>query len=157
MNTHAPPPLQEVTVLLVDDDPDCRQLVRDALAAGQIHNPVYEVSSGAEALEFLQRQGRHGGAPRPSLVFLDMEMPGMTGQETLQAIRRDPQHADIAVVMFTGVTDDGQKLAALRSGANSYTHKAADPGTFIQTVLLAAHYWLRIHQFPAVRPAECAA
>jgi len=40
-------------------------------------------------------------------------MPGMDGQETLKAIRRDPRFADIAVVMMTGVTDDAQKILAM--------------------------------------------
>jgi len=108
-----------VTILLVDDDPDCRQLIRDAIETGKFDNPVCEVSSGEEALLFLKRVGVYADAPRPGLIYLDIEMPGMGGQETLQAIRRDPRFADIAVVMMTGVTDDQQKHLAMRSGANS--------------------------------------
>ena len=50
-----------VSILLVDDDEDCRMLVRDAMKQGQIVNGVYEASSGEEALEFLYRRGRHAG------------------------------------------------------------------------------------------------
>jgi CheY-like chemotaxis protein len=140
---------QPVTILLVDDDEDCRQLIRDAIEQGKLDNPVYEVSSGEEALAFLRRQGRYADAPRPGLVYLDIEMPGMNGQETLRAIRQDPRFSDIAVVMMTGVTDDDQKRLAMSNGANSYTNKPTDAMTFMQTVLLSTNYWLRIHQFPA--------
>ncbi len=140
---------QPVTILLVDDDPDCRLLIRDAIEQGKLDNPVHEVSSGEEALAFLSRQGAHANAPRPGLVYLDIEMPGMNGQETLKAIRRDPRFADIAVVMMTGVTDDEQKRQAMASGANSYTNKPTDALTFIQTVVQSTSYWLRIHQFPS--------
>src|ERR1700734_971890 len=100
---------QPVTILLVDNDEDCRQLIRDAINQGKLDNPVYEVSSGEEALAFLRREGSYADAPRPGLIYLDIEMPGMGGQETLRAIRSDSSFADIAVVMMTGVTDNDQK------------------------------------------------
>ncbi len=145
--TDAAPPAP-ITILLVDDDQDCRQLIRDAMETARIDNPVFEVSSGEEALKFLRQQGQFIGAARPGLIFLDIEMPGMDGQQTLQAIRSDPRNSDIAVVMMTGVTDDEQKRIAMRHGANSYTNKPTDASAFIQTVMQSASYWLRIHQFP---------
>ena len=140
---------QPVTILLVDDDQDCRQLIRDAIEQGKLDNPVYEVASGEEALMFLRREGVYANAPRPGLVYLDIEMPGMGGQETLSAIRKDPRFADIAVVMMTGVTDDEQKRLAMANGANSYTNKPTDAMTFVYTVVQSTNYWLRIHQFPS--------
>jgi CheY-like chemotaxis protein len=140
---------QPVTILLVDDDDDCRQLIRDAIEQGKLDNPVYEVSSGEEAIAFLHRRGPYAGAPRPGLIYLDIEMPGMNGQETLKAIRADPRFADVAVVMMTGVTDDRQKILAMANGANSYTNKPTDALTFMHPVLQSTNYWLRIHQFPS--------
>src|SRR5674476_213348 len=139
---------QPVTILLVDDDDDCRRLIRDCIEHGKLDNPVFEVSSGEEAIAFLKREGHyaHSAIPRPGLIYLDIEMPGMGGQETLKAIRRDPHFGDIAVVMMTGVTDDAQKCMALANGANSYTNKPTDALTFIQTVMHSTNYWLRIHQ-----------
>jgi len=139
---------QPVTILLVDDDPDCRQLIRDAMEAGKLDNPVYEVASGEAAIAFLNRTGEFAGAPRPGLIYLDIEMPGMGGQEALKVIRANPAFADIAVVMMTGLTEDAQKRQAMQSGANSYTNKPTDAATFIHTVVESTNYWLRIHQFP---------
>jgi len=143
---------QPVTILLVDDDEDCRQLIRDAIESGKLDNPVYEVSSGEEALMFLRREGIYKDAPRPGLVYLDIEMPGIGGQETLKAIREDARFSDVAVVMMTGVTDDDQKRLAMANGANSYTNKPTDAMTFMYTVVQSTNYWLRIHQFP--KPEE---
>ena len=148
---------QPVVILLVDDDPDCRLLIRDAIEHGKLDNPVYEVDSGEEALAFLNRSGHYADAPRPGLVYLDIEMPGMGGQEALKRIRQDPRFSDIAIVMMTGVTDDAQKRLAMASGANSYTNKPTDAMTFIQTVLTSTNYWVRIHQFPKAESATNAA
>jgi CheY-like chemotaxis protein len=139
---------QPVVILLVDDDEDCRQLIRDAIDQGKLDNPVYEVASGEEAIAFLNREGKFVDVPRPGLIYLDIEMPGMNGQEALRAIRQDPRFADIAIVMMTGVTDDNQKRLAMANGANSYTNKPTDAMTFMQTVVHSTNYWLRIHQFP---------
>lgn len=145
---------QGVTILLVDDDPDCRMLVRDAIAAGKLDNPVVEVDSGEEALELLARASED---ERPALIYLDVEMPGIGGIETLKAIRANPNYSDIAVVMMTGVTEDQQKREALAAGANSYTNKPTSAAAFIQTVLASTNYWLRIHQFPQPRLRASAA
>jgi CheY-like chemotaxis protein len=137
-----------ITILLVDDDPDCRLLLRDAIAECKVSNAVFEVSNGREALEFLKRKGKHANAPRPGLIYLDLEMPGMDGQETLKQIKADPELRDIPVVMMTGVCDEAEMKRAAANGANSYTIKPANVEQFIRTVLASTNYWLTIHQYP---------
>ena len=137
-----------ITILLVDDDPDCRMLIRDAISQCKVSNSVFEACNGLEALEFLRRRGKHAGAPRPGLIYLDLEMPGMNGQETLKAIKADPELRDIPVVMMTGVSDETEMKAAADNGANSYTLKPANVEQFLRTVLASTSYWLTIHQYP---------
>lgn len=137
-----------ITILLVDDDPDCRMLIRDAIAESKVSNQVFEVENGAGALDFLYARGPHAGVARPGLIFLDIEMPGMDGQATLKRIRSDPQFREIPVVMMTGVCDEQQMLLAAANGANSYTIKPANAEQFLRTVLASTNYWLTIHQYP---------
>ena len=137
-----------ITILLVDDDPDCRLLVRDAISASKVSNTVYEVDDGQAALEFLHRRGEWAGAPRPGLIYLDIEMPGMDGLETLRQIKSDPALRDIPVVMMTGVCAEDQMKQAAAHGANSYTLKPANAEQFLRTVLASTNYWLTIHQHP---------
>ena len=87
-------------------------------------------------------------APRPGLIYLDLEMPGMDGQATLKAIKADPQLRDIPVVMMTGVCDEKEMKTAAANGANSYTLKPANVEQFLRTVLASTSYWLTIHQYP---------
>jgi CheY-like chemotaxis protein len=137
-----------ITILLVDDDPDCRLLIRDAITECKVSNSIHEASNGLEALDFLKRRGKHKDAPRPGLIYLDLEMPGMDGQQTLKAIKADPELRDIPVVMMTGVCDETEMKRAAANGANSYTIKPANVEQFLRTVLASTHYWLTIHQYP---------
>src|SRR5687767_9462937 len=147
-NTMRRGPAESITILLVDDDPDCRMLLRDAISECKVSNSVYEVSNGREALDFLKRRGHFNHAPRPGLIYLDLEMPGMNGQETLKAIKADPELRNIPVVMMTGVADEKEMKKAMENGANSYTLKPANVEQFIRTVLASTSYWLTIHQYP---------
>jgi CheY-like chemotaxis protein len=147
----------EITILLVDDDADCRMLIRDAIAESKVCNSVFEVSNGQEALDFLNRRGAWAQVPRPGLIYLDIEMPGMNGLEALKAIKNDPALSDIPVVMMTGVSDEVQMRIAAESGANSYTIKPANAEQFLRTVLSSTRYWLTIHQYPDhhLSPEQC--
>jgi len=122
--------------------------VRDTIAQCKVTNRVYEASNGREALDFLNRRGAFADAPRPGLIYLDIEMPGMDGQETLRQIKADPSLRDIPVVMMTGVTDEQQMRLAMANGANSYTVKPNSAELFFRTVLEASSYWLTVHQTP---------
>ncbi|QOV90812.1 response regulator [Humisphaera borealis] len=137
-----------LAVLLVDDDPDCRMLIRDAIEGSGMDCQPFEVSNGLEAMEFLERRGKWSNAPRPGLIFLDVEMPGMGGQDTLKAIRAIPELDDTPIVMMTGVSDEQQMRQAAEHGANSYTLKPASGAQFLETVRASANYWLKIHQYP---------
>ena len=146
-----------ISILLVDDDPDCRLLIRDAIAECKVTNQVYEASNGAEALDFLYQRGKFRNMPRPGLVYLDIEMPGMDGQTTLRQIRANADFREIPVVMMTGVSDAEQMRLAAANGANSYTIKPANAEQFLRTVLASTDYWLSIHQSPErhLDPSEC--
>jgi len=148
---------EPIILLLVDDDPDCRMLIRESIAECKISNTVFEVSDGRAALDFVFRRGEYEDAPRPGLIYLDIEMPGLSGQEVLKQIKSDPRYRDIPVVMMTGLADEEQMAQAARNGANSYTLKPANAEQFMRTVLESTNYWMRIHQYPEhhLRPEEC--
>jgi CheY-like chemotaxis protein len=139
---------EPITILIVDDDEDCRTLIRDAVSECKVCNQVHEVCNGQEALDFLYRRGCYADAPRPGLIYLDIEMPGLDGQAVLKEIKGNPALRDIPVVMMTGVADEKQMAQAAKNGANSYTLKPANAEQFLRTVLASTTYWLTIHQYP---------
>jgi CheY-like chemotaxis protein len=136
-----------IGILLVDDDADCRMLIRDAINASKVCNRVHEAGSGREALAYLARCLDRGEA-LPGLIYLDIEMAGQDGLETLERIRGEAAFAAIPVVMITGICHPDQMRRAAELGANSYTVKPTHPEQFLRTVLESTEYWLSIHQRP---------
>ena len=123
-------------------------LVRDALADSKVVNHIHEVGSGEEAIEFLTRSGKYADAPRPGLIYMDIEMPGINALETLRRIKARPELREIPVVMMTGVCGEEEMNKAAQLGANSYTLKPANAEQFLRTVMTSTNYWLTIHQYP---------
>ena len=147
--TIPPPDPAALVILLVDDDPDCRLPMRDALSECKVKNIVYEANSGEAALEFLERGEKYLNMPRPGLIYLDVEMPGgINGIETLRRIRAKKEFRDIPIVMMTGLCGETEMKLAAQYGANSYTLKPANVEQFLRTVLASTSYWLTIHQYP---------
>ena len=137
---------QPLTILLIDDDPDCRLLIRDAISDCNNDNTVWEASNGHEALRLLSKRGP--GETLPGLIYLDIEMPFLDGLETLKRIKNDERLKHIPVVMMTGVSDEAQMEKATAYGANSYTLKPADAEQFLSMVQASTKYWLGVHQYP---------
>lgn len=136
-----------VSILLVDDDPDCRMLIRDAISECKVSNAVAEAENGQAAIDLLTANRDHPDR-LPGLIYLDIEMPRLNGLETLAKIKSDQKLRHIPVVMMTGVSEEEQMRKAAALGANSYTLKPANAEQFLKTVLASTNYWLSIHQYP---------
>jgi len=100
-----------VTVLVVDDEPQIRRVLRTTLT-GQGYE-VHDAKTGEDALEAVRLQ-------RFDLVLLDMNMPGMGGTETCREIR---ESSEVAIIMLTVRNTEQDKVAALDAGADDYVTK----------------------------------
>jgi CheY-like chemotaxis protein len=102
-------------VLVVDDDPDIRQVLQDRLES--YGYPVETAADGRTALEMLERLAPRG-------VFLDIRMPGMDGLEVLSRIR--DRHPAIPVVVITAASTGDKVISAIQAGAQAYLLKPFD-------------------------------
>jgi len=101
-------------VLVVDDNPAGRELVRESLK--DLVSSITEAGTGREALEKI-----HTG--RPDLVLLDIQMPEMDGYEVLSEIRKDPDLKNLRVVALTAFAMAGDRERALAAGFDDYITK----------------------------------
>jgi CheY-like chemotaxis protein len=93
--------MAQKTVLLVEDDPDIRDIVQDVLEADGYD--VIPASHGRQAIEFLK--GVRESA-LPALVILDLKMPLMSGGSVLEEMRNDRAYASVPVVVMSAVSQE---------------------------------------------------
>lgn len=98
-------------ILVVDDEPQIRRVMRTTLSAAGY--TIVEAHTGEEALEQIRNE-------RPDLLLLDMNMPGLGGLETCREIRRT---SDIPIIMLTVRNAERDKVMALDAGADDYVVK----------------------------------
>lgn len=104
-------------VLVVDDAPVNVKLLRAILTAAGYR--VVEADSGSMALEVLRNQ-------KPDAMLLDVSMPGMTGYEVCETIRRDADFKSLPVLMVTGLSLPEDRVRGLKAGATEFITKPFD-------------------------------
>jgi len=106
-------------ILIVDDQAIHRDLL-EAIFAKWPEHQITSVGSGQEALTLLKSRGH-----RYDLVFLDINMPDVSGLEVLEQIRESPLHRSLQIVMCTCYKDRSTVLKAIELGARHYIVKPA--------------------------------
>src|ERR1700688_3964301 len=90
-----------IEVLLVEDSPGDVRLTMEAFKTAKMHINLRVVDDGAEAMEYLRREGRHADGLRPDLILLDLNLPKKDGREVLAEIKGNPALMTIPVVILT--------------------------------------------------------
>jgi len=117
---------EKTKIMVVDNEPDIVKIVKISLELANYE--AIEANSGEECLDKLEK-----GA-RPALILLDIMMPGLSGYETCEKIRKNPEYSGIKVVMLTAKGQKGDAEEGLRVGADDYIIKPFDPYELIEQV-----------------------
>ena len=123
-------------ILLVEDNPNDAELTLTALDDSNVANPVDVTRDGAEALDYLYRQGAFAGreAVQPVVVLLDLKMPKVDGLDVLRRVKADETLRSIPIVMLTSSREESDLVASYQLGANAYEPKPINPESFLSTV-----------------------
>lgn len=140
----APP----VEILLVEDNLADARLTREALTEGKVYNNLHWVKDGVEAMEFLHKQGKHQGAPKPDIILLDLNLPKKDGREVLEEIKADDRLKRIPVVILTTSQAEEDVLRTYQLHANCYVTKPVDLEQFIKVVKSIDNFWLTVVTLP---------
>lgn len=141
-----------ITILMADDDPDDRQLTREAFEESRLTNDLRFVEDGEELLDYLYRRGKYAdpeSSPRPSIILLDLNMPRKDGREALQIIRSDPNLRAIRVIILTTSKAEEDMLRSYDLSAASYITKPVTFDRLVEVVRALGKYWLEIVELPA--------
>jgi CheY-like chemotaxis protein len=136
-------------ILLVEDNEDDVFLMKRALRAAGVANPIFVVETGQHAVDYLAGAPPYqdrSKTPMPVIVFLDLKLPLMSGHEVLAWVRAQRQLEGLTVVVLTSSNEPSDVRRSYSLGANSYLVK---PLTTQQLLDLAkAFKWTWLEQEP---------
>lgn len=142
-------PVDNKTILLVEDNPDDVKLTLRAFTRSNILNPIVVAHDGIEALDFLFARGAHSDRadkPLPTLIILDLKLPKLDGLGVLKAMRAEERTKLIPVVILTSSKEDEDVVSGYALGANSYVRKPVDFAEFLEAAKLIGMYWMMTNQ-----------
>lgn len=143
-----------VEMLVVEDNPGDVRLIREALREVKVEINLSVVGDGDEALRFLNRESDYLDAPRPDLIFLDLNLPRISGREVLSVIKKSARFRKIPVVVLTSSSADLDIDASYDLGANSYLTKPVQFENFMDCMQAVEGFWLTLVRFPSDKPAS---
>ena len=136
-------------LIVEDSDEDFAALKRIIVKAHP--HPVYRCEDGDEALDYLYHEGRYEDpmtAPRPSLIMLDLNLPGTDGREVLSALKQDRSLKTIPVVIFSTSSNSKDVNACYRQGISGYLVKPMNTERLNQLVKTFLAYWFNTVELP---------
>lgn len=129
----------QLKVLIADDHFLIRQFVRNTLQEAKITN-IQTAADGNEAIEHVQKAQE---IKQPfDIVFLDWNMPTISGLEVLSYFRAKPDFADTAFVMLTAESEQQNIMKAIKAGATSYIIKPVSPAD-LSKKLFEINEWIK--------------
>src|ERR1700680_3880795 len=139
---------EPIEVLLVEDSPGDVRLTREAFKDAKVHINLNVALDGAEAMDFLNREGKHANVPRPDLILLDLNLPKKDGRQVLAEIKESPTLKSIPVVVLTTSASDADILRSYRLHANCYISKPVGLDGFLDVVKSIDNFWLSVVKLP---------
>lgn len=137
--------LGDAPVLVVEDnDEDYAALVR-ALHQLKFTRPLRRCKDSDECLDYLRNTDLRS---RPSLILLDLNLPGTDGRELLELVKGDPALKSIPITIVTTSSSPDDVEACYRGGANSYVAKRADFGEYRSALQQLVDYWFEVAALP---------
>lgn len=137
-----------VQILLVEDSPGDVSLTREALADARVANDLYVVGDGESALAYLRGHGQYAASPRPDIILLDLNLPGMDGRKVLEEIKRDPALLTIPVIVLTTSSHEADVMRSYELHANAYVTKPVSFTDFLGVLRQLEGFWLEIVRLP---------
>jgi CheY-like chemotaxis protein len=114
--------IEPVNILMADDDPDDRMLMKEALDANKVPNRIDFVEDGEQLLNYLNKRGRFLTTATfvPGLILLDLNMPKIDGREALRLIKSNVKLRRIPVIVLTTSKSERDISQTYDLGVNSF-------------------------------------
>ncbi|MBN3921767.1 response regulator [Nostoc sp. NMS4] len=152
--------LYEPMLVVEDSNEDFRMLQR-LMRRMAVQNPIHRCTNGDEVLEFLYKLGNDADAKgedlsdskvalRPSVILLDLNLPGIDGRDILDRLKQDKTFKGIPIVVFTTSSNPKDIELCYQKGANGYLVKPMDAQELKKTIQAFVDYWLEANMPPVL-------
>jgi CheY-like chemotaxis protein len=137
-------------ILLVEDDKRDLELNLIALERSQLANDVVILRDGAQALEYLKREGNYADRTpgQPAVILLDLKLPKVTGLEVLESVRADVALRSIPIVMLTSSQEEADVVKSYELGVNAYVVKPVAFDRFVSAIGDLGVFWAVLNEPP---------
>ena len=141
---------EQKPILLVEDNANDIELTLAALAETRLADEVVVVRDGADALDYLRRQGSFAArtAGNPAVVLLDLKLPKIDGLQVLEQVKSDPALRRMPVVMLTSSREEQDLVRSYSLGVNAYVVKPVEFGSFVDAIKELGLFWAVINHPP---------
>lgn len=112
----------QMYIVLADDDEDDRFFFKSAVDEMEFNSKLVMYNGGQDLMDFLNR----ADVAKPHILFLDLNMPGLSGFDCLKLIRSNPKLRDISIAIYSTSNSEQDIEETLSGGANIYIHKPND-------------------------------
>ncbi|MBL1208929.1 response regulator [Geminocystis sp. GBBB08] len=139
-------------LLVVEDSDTDFAVFSRFLQKLSFHNPVYRCYDGDDALDYLYHRGKYQNFSifsRPSLILLDLNLPGTDGKEVLTEIKKNDFLKTIPVIIFTTSSNPDDIQTCYQKGANTYIIKPMDLNKMKIMIQSLLEYWFYVSILPS--------
>ena len=140
--------MSHINLLLVEDNPGDAELVEECLTTLRVPLSLHVVRDGVAAMRFARRVGEYSNAPRPTVIFLDLNLPKKDGREVLSEIKADPQLRGIPVIVMTSSEAPRDISMAYSLHANCYVTKSGSFSGTLDLIQRVGHFWFETARLP---------
>lgn len=142
-------------MLVIEDSNEDFEVLQHFLQRSPLHVPIYRCMNGEHALAFLHHTGSYverETSPRPGLIVLDLNLPGMDGRDFLRHVKQDAHLQTIPIVIFSTSDNPIDVLKCYQAGANSYMVKPINFSELKRKIQLIVDYWFEVTLLPTRFP-----
>ena len=135
---------RNLTILLAEDNEDYALILQSAIRSLGWKNPIRIVHDGKEVINYLSGEGKYSDRnawPFPSVMFVDIKMPGADGFDVLRWMRQRPEGSVLPTMMLSSSDYDRDVKLAYELGVNGYFMKPADINDLKAMLRAAFEFW----------------
>lgn len=140
--------LRPAEILLVEDNPADVRLMQEGVKEAKVPTRLHAVMDGRTALDFLYRRGTYHAAPRPDLILLDLNLPGIDGHVVLKHVKSDPALHTIPIVILTSSEAESDVVRSYEEHANCFIPKPIDFDGLLQVMHSVQDFWFTVVKLP---------